>query len=73
MTRGVVFVKTMIGKQRWAIAEGYIPEASHGPEPEMTSHETICILDTADHASHVEIILTGSTVKQYDSERYRYR
>ncbi len=26
-----------IGRKRWAIAEGYIPSQSHGPEPEMTS------------------------------------
>jgi len=24
-----------IGKKRWAIAEGYIPEGSTGPEPEQ--------------------------------------
>jgi hypothetical protein len=33
-------MKNPIGHKRWGIAEGYIPEASHGPEPEMTSHET---------------------------------
>jgi hypothetical protein len=26
-----------IGRKRWAIAEGYIPSQSHGPEPEITS------------------------------------
>ena len=44
-----------IGKRRWAIAEGYIPEGSHGPEPQMTSHETVCLLNTADQEAHVEI------------------
>lgn len=29
-----------IGHRRWAIAEGYIPSWSHGPEPQLTSHET---------------------------------
>jgi hypothetical protein len=30
-----------IGKKLWVIADGYIPEKSTGPEPEMTSHETM--------------------------------
>jgi hypothetical protein len=46
-----------IGHRRWAIAEGYIPEASHGPEPEMTSHETVCLLNTSDQDAHVEITI----------------
>jgi hypothetical protein len=44
-----------IGRRRWAIAEGYIPGWSHGPEPEMTSHETACILNASDHDAQVEI------------------
>lgn len=36
-----------IGKRRWAIAEGYVPEGSTGPAPQMTSHETACILRRA--------------------------
>jgi hypothetical protein len=44
-----------IGKRRWAIAEGYIPTRSHGPEPEMKSHETACILNAGDHDAHVKI------------------
>ena len=43
-----------IGKRRWAIAEGYIPEGSHGPEP-MQSHETACILNANDSDANVEI------------------
>lgn len=34
-----------LGRNRWAIAEGYIPSTSHGPAPQMTSHETVCILN----------------------------
>lgn len=45
----------MIGRTRWAIAEGYIPGWSHGPEPEMTSHETACILNATNQDAHVEI------------------
>jgi hypothetical protein len=44
-----------IGRRRWAIAEGYIPGWSHGPEPEMTSHETACILNASDRDAQVEI------------------
>lgn len=44
-----------IGKRRWAIAEGYIPEGSTGPAPEMTSHETACILNAGDVPARVEI------------------
>jgi len=44
-----------IGATRWAIAEGYIPAWSHGPEPQMTSHETVCLLNATDRDAHVEI------------------
>lgn len=44
-----------IGKTRWAIAEGYIPGWSHGPEPQMVSHETVCMLNASDRDAHVEI------------------
>ncbi|HEV2616155.1 MAG TPA: sensory rhodopsin transducer [Candidatus Acidoferrales bacterium] len=44
-----------IGKRRWAIAEGYIPSWSNGPEPQMKSHETACILNAGDKVAHVRI------------------
>jgi hypothetical protein len=44
-----------IGRRRWAIAEGYIPARSHGPSPEMTSHETVCLLNATDRDAHVRI------------------
>ena len=46
-----------IGKCRWAIAEGYIPASSHGPEPEMKSHETACILNAGEKDAHVKITI----------------
>lgn len=46
-----------VGRTRWAIAEGYIPGASTGPEPAMTSHETACILNTGDHEARVRITI----------------
>ena len=45
------------GRRRWAIAEGYIPPASTGPAPEMTSHETACILNAGDADAHVAITI----------------
>ena len=44
-----------VGRRRWAIAEGYIPSWSNGPEPQFTSHETACLLNTGDGEAHVEI------------------
>jgi hypothetical protein len=46
-----------IGARRWAIAEGYIPAGSHGPEPQMTSHETVCLLNAGPRDAHVEITI----------------
>ena len=46
-----------IGRTRWAIAEGYIPARSHGPEPEMLSHETACILNANDRDAHITITI----------------
>ncbi len=44
-----------VGQRRWAIAEGYIPSGSTGPEPAMTSHETACILNAGDEDADVRI------------------
>ncbi len=46
-----------IGRRRWVIAEGYIPSESHGPEPQMTSHETLCILNASDQDANVQITI----------------
>lgn len=50
-------MSTHLGKKRWAIAEGYIPKYSNGPEPEFLSHETACILNTGNEEAQVEIML----------------
>ena len=50
-------MKTPIGKKQWAIPEGYIPQWSHGKEPEFTSHGTLCILNTNDADAHIEIMI----------------
>jgi hypothetical protein len=44
-----------IGRKKWAIAEGYIPSWSNGPEPQFTSHETACLLNTGVEDAPVEI------------------
>ena len=46
-----------LGQRRWAIAEGYIPPSSTGPQPQMLSHETACLLNTGDVDAHVTITL----------------
>lgn len=46
-----------IGVREWVIAEGYIPSESHGPEPQMTSHETVCLVNSSDEDAHVEITI----------------
>ena len=47
----------IVGVKEWVIAEGYIPPESHGPQPQMTSHETVCLLNTCDQDAHVEITI----------------
>jgi hypothetical protein len=44
-----------LGRRRWAIPEGYLPEESHGPAPQMVSHETACLLNASPRDAHVEI------------------
>jgi hypothetical protein len=46
-----------IGAKVWVIPEGYIPPESHGPKPQMLSHETVCILNASDEDAQVEITI----------------
>ena len=50
-------MKNSVGQKLWAIAEGYIPSESHGPEPQMTSHETACLLNACEQDAHVTITI----------------
>ena len=50
-------MSTAVGVKVWAIAEGYIPRESHGPKPEMISHETVCLLNSSEQDAHVEITI----------------
>ncbi|WP_454061494.1 sensory rhodopsin transducer [Candidatus Nitrospira salsa] len=45
------------GAKIWAIPEGYIPSWGHGPEPQFTSHETACILNTGNQDAQVTITI----------------
>ena len=46
-----------LGKKTWVIAEGYIPKYGTGKEPEFTSHETACILNTSKEDAKVELTI----------------
>ena len=46
-----------LGQKKWVIAEGYIPAYGTGKEPEFTSHETACILNTSNRNANVEITI----------------
>ena len=48
-----------LGRKRWATAEGYIPSQSTGPHPQMTSHETACILNAGNQDVHAITIFYG--------------
>ena len=39
---------TALGRTVWVIPGGHIPERSMGPEPEMTSYDLLCVLNTGD-------------------------
>ena len=48
-------MKPPVGHTRWAIAEGYIPGWSNGPEPQMASHETCCMLNAGDEPAEITL------------------
>jgi hypothetical protein len=50
-------IRSDIGRRRWAVAEGYIPRWSHGPEPELASHESVCLLNAGSADAEVKITL----------------
>lgn len=47
----------VIGRQTWAIAEGYIPGDSLNDDPAFVSHETACILNPGDRNANLAITL----------------
>lgn len=45
----------VVGKRLWVIPEGYLPPSSHGPSPQLTSHEAICVLNIGEQDAQLEI------------------
>ncbi len=46
-----------IGRRIWAIPEGYIPTESHGPAPQLTGHEAVCLLNADSAAANVQLLV----------------
>jgi hypothetical protein len=46
-----------IGRKIWAIPGGHIPLFSSGHEPEYTSHDQLCLLNTMDEEAQVEMTI----------------
>ncbi len=46
-----------IGHRRWAIPEGYLPGWSRGTAPEMSSHETVCVLNTGEDEARITLTI----------------
>lgn len=46
-----------IGATTWVVADGYIPPDSTGPAPAMTSHDSVCILNTGAEDAAVELVI----------------
>lgn len=58
--RGLQRIENMncaLGNRIWAIPEGYIPGSSHGPAPQMTSHEALCVLNTGEEDAHLAVTI----------------
>ncbi|NLG48496.1 MAG: sensory rhodopsin transducer [Chloroflexi bacterium] len=50
-----------IGRKVWAIPGGHIPMGSAEPEPEFTSRDELCLLNTNEQPAQVEITIYYST------------
>ena len=46
-----------VGHTTWVIPEGYIPSKSTGPEPQMTSHDSLAILNTGDSSAEIDVTI----------------
>ncbi|MDM9379756.1 sensory rhodopsin transducer [Chlorogloeopsis sp. ULAP01] len=47
----------VLGKTTWAIPGGHIPLHSTGHEPEFTSRDELCLLNTSDQEANIEITI----------------
>jgi hypothetical protein len=50
-------VTGQLGCRVWAVPGGRIPGVSHGIEPEFTSFDQICILNTSDRAARLQLTI----------------
>jgi hypothetical protein len=46
-----------VGSTVWAIADGFIPPGSTGPAPDMTSHDSVCILNPCNRDATIELFI----------------
>lgn len=46
-----------IGRTLWAIPGGCIPATGHGREPDFTSHDQLCVLNSGDRDAQIEITI----------------
>jgi len=46
-----------VGRTLWAVPGGRIPLQSTGHEPEFTSHDLLCLLNTGDRDARIEIMI----------------
>lgn len=59
-----------LGETCWAFAVGNIPAQSSGPEPEFTSRDELCILNTGSDAADLSITIyyeDGDPVGPYEA------
>ncbi|MDQ3734493.1 MAG: sensory rhodopsin transducer [Actinomycetota bacterium] len=69
-----------VGVLTWVVADGYIPPESTGPEPAMTSHDSVCILNSGPADAVVELVIyftdrppAGPYVLRVASERAHHQ
>ena len=46
-----------IGATTWVVPDGYIPPESTGPTPDMTSHDSVCILNAGAADAVVQLVV----------------
>lgn len=68
-----------LGHKLWAIADGHVPLRSTGHEPENTSHDRLCFLNTSDEEARIEIMFyytdkdpVGPYTVEIDARRVRH-
>jgi hypothetical protein len=50
-------MQSSIGHTFWAVPEGFIPSHGHGPDPEMISHEALCVLNAGPETAHLQVTI----------------